>query len=109
METIKFFLKSFAGVMFFIIIMFIAAGRLNYLQGWIYLVISIFGLVLNIFLIKNNEQLMNERASPGTNVKTWDKKILGLLALTTIAAYITAGLDSGRFHWSTDFNLYIAA
>lgn len=105
MEKTKFFFKSLIGVMFFIIIMFIAAGTLNYLQGWIYLIVSVFGLVLNIFLIKNNEQLMNERTKPGTNIKNWDKKILGLLALVTIAAYIVAGLDSGRFHWSPDFNI----
>jgi len=35
---------------------------------------------------------------------------LGLTFLATIAMYIVAGLDSGRFHWSPDFHwsLYLS-
>ena len=36
--------------------------------------------------------------------KNWDKILLGLLFLFTIAMYIIAGFDSGRFHWSPDFH-----
>lgn len=105
MEKIKYFLKSLIGVLFFIVIMFIAAGRINYLQGIIYLSVSIFGLILNVITAKDNEELMKERTKPGENVKSWDKKILGLLALITLFSYILAGLDSGRYHWSPSFNL----
>ena len=38
------------------------------------------------------------------DTKKWDKAILGLSLLVTITMYITAGLDSGRYHWSPDFH-----
>jgi protein-S-isoprenylcysteine O-methyltransferase Ste14 len=104
MEKVKYFIKSSLGVLFFILIIFMAAGRADFIQGWVFLALSFFGLVLNLITIRNNEQLMEERAKPGKDVKPWDKKILGLLALTTLIAYIIAGLDAGRFHWSPVFN-----
>lgn len=49
---------------------------------------------------------MNERSKPGKDIKQWDKALLGLSALMTIAMYIVAGLDSGRFQWSPHFKWY---
>lgn len=105
MEKIKYFFKSFIGVMIFNSIIFIAAGKLSYVEGLTYLFISTLGLVLNVISMKNKEELMAERSKPGENIKSWDKKILGLSALMTIITYIIAGLDSGRFNWSPKFQL----
>jgi protein-S-isoprenylcysteine O-methyltransferase Ste14 len=49
-------------------------------------------------------ELLNERSNPGEGTKKWDKILLGLSFLVTISMYITAGLDSGRYHWSPDFH-----
>jgi protein-S-isoprenylcysteine O-methyltransferase Ste14 len=53
---------------------------------------------------------MDERSKAGEGAKKWDKTILGLSFLATIAMYIIAGLDSGRYRWSPGFNqsLYVA-
>ncbi len=108
MERLKYFLKSFSGILFFFIILFIAAGEINYHEGWLYFSLSFFGLILNIVATKNNE-LMGERSKPGLNAKSWDKKILGGLAILTIISYLVAGLDSGRFNWTTPFDVKITA
>lgn len=100
MIKLKFFLKSAIGISLFSSVIFLAAGKINFIQGWVYYFLSIFGLVLNIFLIRNNEQLMEERSSLSANTKKWDKKILGLSVIFTLSAYIVAGLDVGRFNYS---------
>jgi len=106
---IKHFTKSFLGILFFFVLMFIAAGKINYFEGWIYFAISVFGLVINIATTKNKDELVNERSNPGANTQPWDKKILGLLAILTILSYVVAGLDSGRFNWSPPFDFRITA
>lgn len=103
MKKFQFFIKSFVGIFFFILILFIAAGRIDYYQGWIYAGMSVLGLLMSF--VKGNAELMSERAKPGENIKSWDKKILGVSALMTLVAHILAGLDAGRFRWS-NFPLY---
>jgi protein-S-isoprenylcysteine O-methyltransferase Ste14 len=107
MERFQFFIKSFSGIMFFNLILFIFAWRVDYYQGWIYSGMSILGLILDFLLSGADVELIKERGKPGTGAKKWDKRILGLSALTTIIAYAVAGLDSGRFNWSAHLNLGI--
>ncbi len=98
------FLKSFIGISLFFLVLFLAAGRIDYVEGWIYFALSVFGLMLNVILIKDKQDLLNERSRPGANTKPWDKKILGLSAFLSLVAYVVAGLDAGRFHWSSPFD-----
>jgi protein-S-isoprenylcysteine O-methyltransferase Ste14 len=42
---------------------------------------------------------VRSRVHPGT--KRWDKVVVGLLFLAILAIPPVAGLDDGRFHWST--------
>ncbi|MFN8671929.1 MAG: isoprenylcysteine carboxylmethyltransferase family protein [Candidatus Sericytochromatia bacterium] len=69
-----------------------------------YFFINILGIFINIFIVKDNENLISERTNPGDNIKPWDKKILGLSLLITIITYIIAGLDSGRFNWTKSYS-----
>lgn len=105
MNTVKYLLKSLIGISFFFVLMFIAAGTANYPQGWIYFVISIFGAAISIATTKGNDALLNERSGPGAHTPSWDKKILGASAALTMTAYVIAGLDAGRFHWSSSFDV----
>jgi len=103
-------LKHITGSLVFFSILFFSAGRINYWQGLVYTGIGLLMLVLNYTVLRVNPELMTERSKPGKGTKQWDKTILGLSLLVTVSMYITAGLDSGRYHWSPDFNpgLYIA-
>jgi protein-S-isoprenylcysteine O-methyltransferase Ste14 len=60
--------------------------------------------ILSYTVFRIDSELLKERSGPGEGTKNWDKAILGLSFLITISMYITAGLDSGRYHWSPDFH-----
>lgn len=103
-------IKHLMGTVVFFAILFISAGRIDYWQGLVYVAIGLIMFVLNYTVFRIDHELLNERSKPGEGTKSWDKTILGLSFLTTIAMFITAGLDSGRYHWSPDFNrgIYLA-
>ena len=100
----NYLVKHFVGTFVFFAILFISAGRLNYWQGLVYVIIGLIMSVLNYTVFRIDPELLNERSKPGDGTKKWDKAILGLSLLVTISMYITAGLDSGRYHWSPDFH-----
>jgi protein-S-isoprenylcysteine O-methyltransferase Ste14 len=100
----SYILKHFAGSFIFFLILFISAGRIDYWQGIIYVIIGLTMGTLNYTLLKPDSELLSERSKPGVGSKKWDKILLGLSFLITIAMYIIAGLDSGRYHWSPDFH-----
>lgn len=101
---LNFLLKTSMTSIIFSLILFISAGKIEYFQGWLFLVTNIITGLMNFWSIRNDEALMNERSKMGDNVKSWDKKILGISALVYVLNVIVAGLDSGRFQWSPDFH-----
>ena len=100
----SYFVKHLAGTLIFFSVLFISAGRLNYIQGWIYVSIGLIMTIAGYTFLKPERELLAERSGPGEGTKSWDKAILGLSFLLTIAMYITAGLDSGRNLWSPPFH-----
>jgi len=72
-------------------------------------VIGVIMSVLNYTVLQIDTELLEERSKPGEGTKPWDKAILGLSFLVTISMYVTAGLDSGRYHWSPDFHWSLCA
>jgi len=103
----SYLIKHFLGSFVFFAFLFVSAGRFCYWQGLVYLAIGFVMMVLNYTLLRIDPELLKERSKPGQNTKQWDKAILGLTLLATIAMYIVAGLDSGRYHWSPDFNMVL--
>lgn len=104
---IKSFFKILITSIIFSFILFLSAGKINYLQGWLFLSTNVISALMNFFTIQNNPELMAERSKVGDGAKSWDKTILGISALIYIANVIVAGLDSGRFLWSPDFPRYV--
>lgn len=100
----NYIVKHFLGTALFFAIIFLSAGRIDYWQGWIYAGIGLAMAVLNYTVFSISRELLNERSQPGKDTKRWDKAILRLTFLATIAMYAVAGLDSGRYHWSPDFH-----
>lgn len=97
--------KHLVGSMVFFALLFISAGRLDYWQGWFYVIIGLIMLSLNYTVFRIDPELLAERARPAKDTKSWDKAILGITFLATLAMYVVAGLDSGRYHWSPNFPL----
>lgn len=100
----KFLIKVLFTTLVFSAILFACAGKINYLQGWIYLATNIIGALMNFWSIRNDSELMMERSKVGEGAKLWDKLILGLSSLTYLATIAVAGLDSGRYQWSPNFH-----
>jgi protein-S-isoprenylcysteine O-methyltransferase Ste14 len=100
MKVIQLLIKSLIGTIFFLLILFISAGRIDYWQGWLYGSINIISTVINSLALYKDKELAEERSKYRAGTKSWDKLILGLLSLNLIIIYIVAGLDSGRYYWS---------
>lgn len=82
------------------VILFAAAGRLDWWAGWAYMAIYMGMIVWSLlFVFPGNEGLMAERASPGKNAKNWDKVLILFLAIFYMCILLLAGLDI-RFQWS---------
>jgi protein-S-isoprenylcysteine O-methyltransferase Ste14 len=103
-EKIKFLIKGLLSTIFFSAILFASAGRINYLEGWVYFSTTIISTLMNFFFIRNNIELIIERSKPGQGTKSWDKLLLGLSAIVIIVIIVLAGLDSGRYYWSIDLH-----
>jgi len=105
----NYLIKHFLGTFVFFSIIFFSAGRIDYWQGLLYVAIGLTMSILNYTVLRIDRELSNERSKPGDGTKQWDKAILGLSLLATIAMYCIAGLDSGRYHWSPNFHWSLSA
>jgi protein-S-isoprenylcysteine O-methyltransferase Ste14 len=82
--------------------LFISAGRLDWVMGWVYIAIYLGVVGINsLVLIPRNPELIAERAQPKENTKGWDKTISGLVGVAFLGSLVIAGLDV-RFKWSPE-------
>ncbi len=80
--------------------LFIAAGRLGWIEAWVFLAISLGGVIANgLWSMRNNPEMLNERGRIGKNAKGWDKVIGLVYTVFLFAIYLLGGLDK-RFGWS---------
>ncbi|HVN55232.1 MAG TPA: isoprenylcysteine carboxylmethyltransferase family protein [Anaerolineaceae bacterium] len=82
-------------------ILFACAGRLAWIEAWVFLSIYLAGVLLNgLWTLRHDPGLINERGRIGPNAKSWDK-IIGLIyTVLLLGTMIVSGLDA-RFGWST--------
>lgn len=80
--------------------LFLAAGRMDWWLGWIFLgVIAAGQTATTLMLLLINPTLLGERAWMQKGSKPWDKVIVSLGDAGWMATAIVAGLDA-RFSWS---------
>lgn len=81
--------------------LFLSAGRLDWWEAWIFLAIYyVITLASQIWLLRYDPDLAIERSRIGKDVKLWDKPIVALNLLLTIALFVVIGMDAGRLGWS---------
>lgn len=100
----KYLIKTIITSLIFPAILFLSAWKLDYFQGYIFLLTNVFTALMNFWTIRLNTELMTERSKVGKDSKSWDKLILGLSGVTYLISVVIAGLDSGRFQWSPNFH-----
>jgi len=88
-----------------IAVLFLAAGKLGWWEGWAYVVEALVVLIFSrALLMHKNPDLAQERAQAGSrvNVKPWDRILMPFMSIVLpLAAWIVCGLDE-RFGWSPD-------
>jgi protein-S-isoprenylcysteine O-methyltransferase Ste14 len=86
----------------FSLALFLPAGTLTWLTGWIYIVLFFgFFIGVNVWLYKHNPGLLQERMSlERPDQKGWDKILFPLLLILPFVWLVFISLDAVRFHWS---------
>jgi protein-S-isoprenylcysteine O-methyltransferase Ste14 len=103
LAIVKWIVQAALGLVGHGLILFFAAGRLDWLWGWVLLgVFASFMAAHPLILIPINPELLAERGkglrNPG--VKAWDRWIAALASgVMPLGSWIFAGLDV-RFHWT---------
>ena len=99
----KFMRRTLVALVFLGVILFGAAGTLNWPQAWVYLAFTAaMSFAGGFWLARHDPDLLNERlgALIQREQKTWDKLFMvAMLALWT-GWLILIGLDAGRYRWS---------
>jgi protein-S-isoprenylcysteine O-methyltransferase Ste14 len=86
-------------VAFLAALLFLSAGRLDWLAAWIVLAeMSLGGLALGLWLARHDPGLLAERLAPAfqREQKGWDKLFVIGLILCWCAWFVIMGLDAGR-------------
>jgi protein-S-isoprenylcysteine O-methyltransferase Ste14 len=94
-QTISFFAA-------FALTLFLPAGTIAWLAGWIFLVLFFgFFVAVNLWLSRHNPGLLEERMRLSrSDQQGWDKVLYPLLLVFTFAWLIFISFDAVRFHWS---------
>ena len=84
------------------VVLFGCAGRFDLPQGWLYLGLWLGCIVITgLLILARHPQLINQRGRPSTDAQTWDRIWIKLCGIAPFAVVAVAGLDRGRFGWST--------
>ncbi len=86
-------------------ILFLTAGRINWVVGWVYLGMNALTQALSAaILIPRRPDMLAERSKVREGTKPWDHVLTPAITLFgTLAVLIVAGLDA-RFGWTGPFN-----
>jgi protein-S-isoprenylcysteine O-methyltransferase Ste14 len=103
--------RGFLSLLLVIAIIFVSAGRLNYWQGWVFSGIVVLLVVIQVVVFTSKTDLIQERVRPGPGTKWWDRVFWVLYVPMYFSVPIIAGLDVGRFGWTTQLpaSVYIAS
>lgn len=87
-------------------LLFLIAGRWDYWQAWVYILINMVIMLLMGTLLTRNTALIEERLNPKEGMKGWDKFYFGVTTPLYLIALVLAGLDA-HFGWTKDMPLSI--
>ena len=86
------------------LVIFLSAGSLSWLPGWIYLGLMFgFVIAISIWLLRRNPSLLRERMTGigAEGQKSWDKALLALIGLLFVGWLAVMPADAARFQWTS--------
>ena len=98
--------KAFGGLIFLVValavLLFGAAGTLDYWQAWVFLVVfGVSVLAITLYLMKKDPQLLQRRVNAGSAAeKEKNQKVIQFLAQIAFIAVIVVPAIDYRFGWS---------
>ena len=96
-STVKRLLLGGVSTLVQAVVLFGAAGRLDWLAGWAFIgVYAIGGMAIAAFM---EPELIAERAKIKPDARTWDTMLMGFTKLLSLIMPLVAGLDV-RFGWT---------
>ncbi len=82
-------------------LLFLSSGRLLWGWAWLYLGISTLQVVVNlVFMLKNNPDLIAERATGSEQTRDWDRVIARISGPLWFIIFILSGIDE---RWNLSF------
>jgi protein-S-isoprenylcysteine O-methyltransferase Ste14 len=104
--SLKTLLSIVAGVLFMVAVLFIPAGRPDWVMGWAFIGLHLVYFAINMtVLVRKNPDLIAERLRYTTaDTKGWDKVFTLVSAPFFIGSWIVAGLGM-RFGWTPQLAL----
>jgi protein-S-isoprenylcysteine O-methyltransferase Ste14 len=93
--------QMIAALVFAWVILFLAAGRLDWTAGWVYLGMNFITQALSaMVLLPRRPDMLAERSKVREGTKGWDRVLApAIVIFGTLTVLVTAGLDA-RFGWS---------
>jgi protein-S-isoprenylcysteine O-methyltransferase Ste14 len=89
------------GLAVFALAWFGIAGRVNWWQGWVFLLAFIIYVSILVWrLSKVDPELVRERNLPAEKAEAWDRVVMGLYSVVLVVLLIVCALDGGRYAWS---------
>ena len=84
------------------LLLFIPAGRIDWLEGWIWMGLrTLYLAVTTLWAARNDPALLKERSLSGQSKGVrWDKVVANINVLLFFSIFVIAGLDAVRFGWS---------
>ncbi len=91
-------------LVFYGALLFISAGRMDWLAAWGYLAVYVATTLVNMTVIlMKNPEFAAERGKVREDAKEWDKRVTNIAGIFMIAGLVIPGLDV-RWAWSGPFD-----
>ena len=99
-------------LLFFIIVgaaFFIPYGGFGWWEAWLLLGLwACYFFLMYTVTRKYNPGIVEERANSLSKfTQRWDKLIIGLYQITSLGLYVVAGLDVGRYNWTSGVSSWL--
>lgn len=94
--------RIIVGVIFFPAALLLPAGRVDWLEAWVFLIVFFSAVVfLRVWIARRNPGLLKERLHHTPDVEKWDTILMGFYPGFLLGMLVVSALDSGRFGWSS--------